>query len=80
MVAVSTAAAIVDVPPRFVQRVERLPLRIDADMRVVLQHPPRQVAADRLQDVVGHAQLRELRDDRVPQVVEPEAGQTGGVT
>ena len=30
--------------------------------------------------MVGHAKLRELRDDGVPEVVEPEARQAGGVT
>jgi hypothetical protein len=42
-----------DVPSSSIQRVELLPLRVDADMRVVLQHTPRQVAADRLEDVIG---------------------------
>jgi hypothetical protein len=42
-------------------------------MRVVLQHPGRQVAADRFEHVVGDAHLCELGNDRVPQIVDPQA-------
>jgi hypothetical protein len=31
------------------------------------------VAADRFEHVIGHAHLGELRDDRVTQIVEPQA-------
>jgi len=75
----SDAAVGLGAPPRLVQRVEGLPLRIDADVRIVLQHAARQVTADRLQHVIGDAEFRQFGDHRVPQVVEPEAGQTGGV-
>jgi hypothetical protein len=39
---------------------------------------PRQVAADRLQHVIGHSEFRELGDDRVPSIVElqPWSGDT----
>ena len=50
---------------RLVQRLERLALRVDPDVRVVLQHPARQMTADRLQHVIGDAEFGELRDDRV---------------
>ena len=66
--------------PGGVQGIERLALRVDPDVRVVLQHPARQVAADRFEHVIGHAHLGQLGDDRVPQVVEPEAGQARRVT
>ena len=43
--------------------VERLPLRVDSDVRVVLQHPARQMAADRFEQVIGDAHL--LRSSRI---------------
>ena len=49
-------------------------------MRVVLQHAARQVAGDRFEHVIGHAHLGQLRDDRVPQIVEAQAVQAGLVT
>jgi hypothetical protein len=67
-------------PPGFVQRVERLPLGVDADVRMVLQHPTRQMATDRFKDVITNAQFSQFRDDRVSQIVEPEARQARGVT
>jgi hypothetical protein len=53
--------------PSGVQRVERPALGVDADVRVVLQHPARQVAADRFEHVIGDADLGELGNDGVPQ-------------
>ena len=64
---------------RGVQRIERLALGVDPDVRVVLQHPARQVAADGFQHVVGHTHLGGLGDDRGPQIVEPEPAQASGV-
>jgi hypothetical protein len=49
--------------------------RVDADVRVMLQHPARQVSADRFQHVIGHAHFRELGNDRVTQVVKADTGQ-----
>ncbi|MDP2054847.1 MAG: hypothetical protein Q8L75_14510 [Acidobacteriota bacterium] len=49
-----------------------MPFRVDADVRVVLEHPARQVAADRLQDVIGHAHLGKLGDDGVTEVVKAQ--------
>jgi hypothetical protein len=46
----------------------------------VLQHPARQVAADRFEHVIGDARLGELGDDGVPQIMEPEPRQACGVT
>lgn len=65
--------------PCGVEGVECLALRVDADLRVVLQHPARQVAADRLQHVIGDPEFGDLGVDRVPQIVEPEPRQTGGI-
>ena len=45
-------------------------------MRVVLQHPARQVTADRFEHVIGDAYLGELSDHRVSEIVEPQAVQT----
>ncbi|MEO7191824.1 MAG: hypothetical protein ABI051_12285 [Vicinamibacterales bacterium] len=45
-------------------------------MRVVLQHPPRQVAGDRLDYVVGFTGLEQTGHNRVPQVVESQAWQS----
>jgi hypothetical protein len=39
--------------PGGVQGVERLAFRVDADVRVVLQHAARQMTADGFEDVVG---------------------------
>jgi hypothetical protein len=58
-----------------IQGLERLAFRVDADVRVVLKHPARQMAADRLEHVIGDAHLGEFRDHRMPQVVEPQAVQ-----
>ena len=41
-------------------------------VRVVVEHPARQVAADRFEDVIRNAHLGKLGDDRVAQIVEPE--------
>lgn len=54
-----------------IQPVERILLRLQADVRIVLQHPSRQVARDGLDHVVRLAGLQEPGDDRVPQVMEP---------
>jgi hypothetical protein len=51
--------------PHIVERIQGLALRVDPDVRVVLQHPPRQVTADRFEDMIGHAHLGKLCDDRV---------------
>ena len=66
--------------PSGIEGVERLALRVDADVRVVLQHPARQVAADRFEHVISHAHLGQLGDDRVPEIVEAQALQAGLVT
>jgi hypothetical protein len=65
--------------PGGIEGVERLALRVDSDMRVVLQHPARQMTADGLEHVVRHAHLGKLGDHRVSQVVEPEPWQPRGV-
>jgi len=54
-------------------------LRSQADVRIVLQHPPRQVPRDRFHDMVRLASFQQSRDDSVPQVMEPEARQARGV-
>jgi hypothetical protein len=36
------------------------------------------VAADRLQHVIGDAHFGKLSDDRVPQIMKPQAVQAGG--
>jgi len=51
--------------PGGVEGVERLTFRVDADVRVVLQHAPRQMAADRFEHVIGDAHLRQLGYDGV---------------
>jgi len=43
----------------------------------VLQHVVRHVARDRRQSGIRCSSLRQFRDRRVPQVVEPEAGKLG---
>ena len=50
-----------------VQGVERLSLGVDPNVLVVLEHPSREMARDRFEDVSRHAHLGELQDDRVPQ-------------
>ena len=60
--------------------VERLAFRVDSDVRVVLQHPARQMTADGLEDVVRRAHLCQLGDNGVPQIVEPEAWQARRIT
>ena len=75
-VAVCTVAA----SPQVVQGIQRLPLRVDPDVRVVLQHPARQMTADRFEHVIGHAHLGQLGDDRVPKIVEPQAVEARLVT
>ena len=52
--------------PGGIQGIERLALGIDPDVRVVLEHAPRQVAADRFEHVIGHAHLGQFGDQRVP--------------
>jgi hypothetical protein len=59
-VAVADVAVAGSAPARLVQCVEGLPLRVDADVRVVLQHPAREVPVDRLEDVVGNAAFGKL--------------------
>ncbi len=49
-------------------------------MRVVLQHLLGELAGHRLDNVLGLTSLEQVRDDRVAQVVESEAGQAGGVS
>ena len=66
--------------PGGIEGVQRLALRVDADVRVVLQHAARQVAADGFEHVIGHADLGQLGDDSVAQIVEPEAWQARGIT
>ncbi len=52
--------------PGGIKSVERLALGVDADVRIVLQHPPRQVTADRFENVIGDTHLGELGDHCVP--------------
>jgi len=66
--------------PQVVQRIERLALCVDPDVGIVLQHPARQVAADRFEHVIGHAHLGKLGDGRVPEIVEAQAMQARLVT
>ena len=66
--------------PGGVESVERLALGVDPDVRVVLQHAAREVAADRFEHVIRDAHLGELSDHGVPQIVEPEARQARGIT
>jgi hypothetical protein len=54
-----------------IQPVERLLLCVQANVRIVLKHPPREVAGDRLDNVIGLAGLEQPRHNCVPQVVEP---------
>ena len=62
-----------------IQGIERLAFRVDANVRVVLKHPARQMAADRLEHVIRDAHLCEFGDDRVPQIVEPQAKAASGL-
>lgn len=48
-------------------------------MRVVLQHLLGELPGHGLDNVLGLTGLEQVRDDRVAQVVEPEAGQAGRV-
>ncbi|HEY2435270.1 MAG TPA: hypothetical protein VGI12_21550 [Vicinamibacterales bacterium] len=45
----------------------------------MLQHAARQVAGDRLEDVIGDAHLGQFCDHRVPQIVETQSLQARGV-
>ena len=45
----------------------------------MVQHPQLEVPGDRLDDVLGLAGLEQIRDDRVKQVIEPEASQASGI-
>lgn len=47
-----------------IEGVERLALRVDSEVRVVLPHPARQVVADRFEHAIGDAHPGELGDDR----------------
>ena len=57
----------------------RLALRVDADVRVVLQHATGQVAADRFEQVIGDAHLGKFGDHRVPQIMESQAMQARSI-
>jgi hypothetical protein len=46
--------------PGGIEGIERLPFRVDADVRVVLQHSARQVTADRFEHVIGDTLLSTL--------------------
>src|SRR5687768_5920536 len=59
---------------------KHLALGLEALVRVVLQHPTREVPGHRFDDVLGLAGLEQVRDNRVAQVMEPEAGEAGGVS
>lgn len=61
----------------FVKPIERGLLCLQPNVRIVLEHPPREMARDRLDHVVRFAGFEEPGDDRVPQVVEPKARQAG---
>ena len=60
--------------------VERLALRVDLDVRIVLEHPARQMTADGLEDVVRHAHLGQFGDQRVAQVMKPQPWQARGTS
>ena len=55
--------------------IERGPFRLQADVRIVFQHPPREVPCNRLDDVIWLASFEEPRYDGVPKVVEAQARQ-----
>jgi hypothetical protein len=67
-------------PPDGIEGVECRELRVDPDVRVVLQHPTCQMTADRFEHVIGDARLRQLGDDGVAQIMEPEPWQVRGFT
>ncbi|HKY23406.1 MAG TPA: hypothetical protein VJM31_19475 [Vicinamibacterales bacterium] len=46
----------------------------------MLQHPARQVTADRFEHMIRHAHLGQLGDDRVPEIVEAQTVQSRLVT
>jgi hypothetical protein len=50
---------------------KHLAFRLEPLVRIVFQHPPRQVPGDRFDDVLRLAGLQQIGDDGVPQVVEP---------
>jgi hypothetical protein len=54
--------------------VERLPLGVHADVRVVVQHPLSNVSRDGFEHAVGRTHFGEFRDAGVAQVVEPQTG------
>ena len=58
---------------RLVKPVECGLLRLQPDVRIVLQHPPREVAGDRFDHVVRLAGLEEPGDNGVTEVVEAQA-------
>ena len=53
-------------------RVEHLSLGLETLMRVVLQHSSREMACDRLDDMVWLACFEQICDDGMPQIVKPE--------
>ncbi len=65
--------------PVRVQSLQRLALGLQPNMRIVLEHLARQMARNRFEDVVGYSHFRELGDDGVPQVMESQAWQAGGL-
>jgi NTE family protein len=58
---------------------KHLPLGLEPLVRVVLQHPPREMSGDRLDDVLRFARLEQIGHDGVSQIVEAEAGQAGRI-
>src|SRR5438552_9827608 len=60
--------------PRVVQAIECGLLRLEANVRVVLEHPPRELAGNRFDHVIRLAGLEEPGDNGVTEVVEAQAG------
>ncbi|MDE1161311.1 MAG: hypothetical protein PW792_05110 [Acidobacteriaceae bacterium] len=59
--------------PSHRERVERVSLRVQPDVRVVSEHLARDVARNRHDGLIARLGLRKLRDGLVAEVVEPEA-------
>jgi hypothetical protein len=63
--------------PPHLHPLEHLTLCLEPLVRVVLQHLFGELAGHGLDNVFGLTGLEQVRDDRVAQVMEPEAGQAG---
>jgi hypothetical protein len=65
--------------PPHLHPLEHLTLCLEPLVRVVLQHLLGELAGHGLDNVLGLTGLEQVRDDRLAQVVEPEAGHAGRV-